>query len=75
MSGKRAERFKRAQEQREGESVEFVRSDGSRARVLGDGLVIEAGVCPACDGDGRIPDKSGGGHHGTCPLCGGSGEC
>jgi DnaJ-class molecular chaperone len=30
-------------------------------------------TCPACDGDGRIPDKRGGGHHGTCPECGGSG--
>lgn len=29
--------------------------------------------CPACDGDGRIPDKTGGGHHGTCKTCGGTG--
>ena len=30
-------------------------------------------VCPSCAGDGRIPDKSGGGHHGVCPECGGTG--
>jgi hypothetical protein len=29
--------------------------------------------CPTCDGDGRQPDKSGGGHHGTCKTCGGLG--
>ena len=33
--------------------------------------------CPVCDGDGRQPDKSGGGHHGTCEECQGLGcvEC
>lgn len=31
-------------------------------------------TCPACDGDGRIPDKTGGGHHGVCKTCGGSGH-
>ena len=31
-----------------------------------------ARVCPECRGDGRIPDESGGGHHGTCKFCGGS---
>lgn len=30
-------------------------------------------ICPACRGDGRTPDKTGGGHHGTCSACGGSG--
>ena len=25
--------------------------------------------CPTCKGDGRIPDKTGGGHHGRCPEC------
>ena len=34
----------------------------------------DGAVCPACDGDGRIPDKTGGGHHGTCQTCGGSGR-
>ncbi len=29
--------------------------------------------CPACAGDGRIPDKTGGGHHGRCPECLGTG--
>jgi hypothetical protein len=29
--------------------------------------------CPACDGDGHQPDKSGGGHHGVCPACNGVG--
>lgn len=32
------------------------------------------GCCPACHGDGRIPDRSGGGHHGVCPVCKGSGN-
>lgn len=31
-------------------------------------------VCPACGGDGRIPDRTGGGHHGTCKTCGGTGK-
>lgn len=31
-------------------------------------------TCEACKGDGRIPDASGGGHHGTCPECGGTGK-
>lgn len=30
-------------------------------------------VCPDCDGDGRISDETGGGHHGTCPTCYGQG--
>jgi hypothetical protein len=30
--------------------------------------------CPACRGDGRIPDKTGGGHHGTCKTCHGTGH-
>lgn len=30
-------------------------------------------LCSSCQGDGRIPDKSGGGHHGTCPECQGTG--
>ena len=29
--------------------------------------------CPACEGDGRLPDRTGGGHH-RCKDCGGSGE-
>jgi len=29
--------------------------------------------CLACDGDGRIPDKTGGGHH-RCKACSGRGE-
>jgi len=28
-------------------------------------------VCPECLGDGRIADRSGGGHHGVCKRCGG----
>lgn len=31
-------------------------------------------TCPACLGDGRIPDSTGGGHHGVCATCGGLGE-
>lgn len=30
--------------------------------------------CLACDGDGRKPDKTGGGHHGQCPECLGTGH-
>lgn len=30
--------------------------------------------CPVCLGDGRQPDKTGGGHHGTCPVCNGTGK-
>lgn len=30
-------------------------------------------TCTACQGVGRIPDKTGGGHHGTCGECGGLG--
>ena len=30
-------------------------------------------VCPECQGDGRILDKSGGGHHGKCKTCLGTG--
>ncbi len=37
------------------------------------GEVTRSTVCPDCDGDGRILDKSGGGHHGTCETCEGSG--
>ena len=33
----------------------------------------ETTLCPACDGDGRIRDKTGGGHHGVCPVCKGTG--
>ena len=34
---------------------------------------LDTATCSACDGDGRIPDRSGGGHHGRCPACEGSG--
>ena len=30
---------------------------------------MTAVVCPSCQGDGRISDKTGGGHHGVCPEC------
>ena len=30
-------------------------------------------VCPVCAGDGRQPDKTGGGHHGVCTGCDGYG--
>lgn len=33
-----------------------------------------ADICPACEGDGRVKDKTGGGHHGTCETCGGTGK-
>jgi hypothetical protein len=53
-------------------------SPGTTVRVE---LVNESAVetplreaCPKCKGDGRIPDKTGGGHHGTCSECGGTGE-
>lgn len=37
------------------------------------GEVTRTSICPDCDGDGRIPDKSGGGNHGTCETCEGTG--
>jgi len=30
-------------------------------------------LCPSCGGEGRVKDKTGGGHHGTCKTCGGKG--
>lgn len=44
-------------------------------RLINEGVIAEDdNLCPACQGDGRIPDKSGGGHHGTCPECKGTGK-
>jgi hypothetical protein len=49
-----------------------VTTDKSDPRVV---VCVEEVVapCPACDGDGRIPDKTGGGHHGVCKTCAGTG--
>jgi hypothetical protein len=37
------------------------------------GELTRSTLCPDCGGDGRKPDKTGGGHHGTCETCEGEG--
>ena len=37
------------------------------------GEVAQLIACPTCSGDGRLPDKTGGGHH-RCKACDGSGK-
>jgi hypothetical protein len=47
------------------------------AELASEGVIVNEDdvrmTCPGCGGDGRIPDKTGGGHHGSCLRCGGSG--
>jgi hypothetical protein len=65
-----------SEDEGEAEDAEVLQIEGDVLDpITGEVTSAAAGdVCPDCDGDGRIPDESGGGHHGTCETCQGSGR-
>jgi hypothetical protein len=61
-----------SEDEDEAEDAEVLQIEGDVLDPI-TGEVTRSVTCPDCDGDGRIPDATGGGHHGTCETCQGEG--